>query len=190
MVLIQPVARSLSVLLIPYLTVFALSAVFWSAVTASQDVQLQHILDIWLKLHILFAEFAYGAISLAAVAAVAVFVQERALKKKQHSPMNGLLPSLSEGETLQRQLLILSETVLGLGLVTGMAAQYFTNGTLIVFDHKTLLTSLAFIVIAALLFATYQNGVRGRQAARFVLFAYLLITLGYPGVKFITDILL
>ena len=30
----------------------------------------------------------------------------------------------------------------------------------------------------------------GRRAARYVLVAYLLLTLGYPGVKFVTDVLL
>jgi ABC-type uncharacterized transport system permease subunit len=32
--------------------------------------------------------------------------------------------------------------------------------------------------------------VRGRQAARFVLLAYLLVTLAYPGVKFVRDVIL
>jgi len=32
--------------------------------------------------------------------------------------------------------------------------------------------------------------VRGRQAARGILLAYLLLTLAYPGVKFVTDVLM
>ena len=36
----------------------------------------------------------------------------------------------------------------------------------------------------------FKTGLRGRQAARMVLLAYLLLTLGYPGVKFITDVVL
>ena len=59
-----------------------------------------------------------------------------------------------------------------------------------VFDHKTILTVTAFLVIGGLLIAQRVSGVRGRLAARFVLLAYLLLTLGYPGVKFVTDILL
>ena len=35
-----------------------------------------------------------------------------------------------------------------------------------------------------------RRGVRGRRAARVVLLAYLLMTLGYPGVKFVTDVLM
>ena len=47
-----------------------------------------------------------------------------------------------------------------------------------------------FVLIAGLLFAHYRTGLRGRRAARLVLIAYLLVTLGYPGVKFVRDVLL
>jgi ABC-type uncharacterized transport system permease subunit len=77
-----------------------------------------------------------------------------------------------------------------MGLATGMALQYGDTGTLLVFDHKTVLTITAFVVIGGLLAAHYKTGLRGRQAARIVLLAYLLLTLGYPGVKFITDVVL
>jgi ABC-type uncharacterized transport system permease subunit len=58
------------------------------------------------------------------------------------------------------------------------------------FSHKTLLTMLAFLLIAGLLVLHNRTGVRGRRAARLVLLAYLLLTLGYPGVKFVTDVLM
>jgi ABC-type uncharacterized transport system permease subunit len=38
--------------------------------------------------------------------------------------------------------------------------------------------------------AHFWIGIRGRRAARIVLLAYLLITLAYPGVKFVTDVVL
>ncbi len=36
----------------------------------------------------------------------------------------------------------------------------------------------------------WQTGIRGRRAARWALLAYLLLTLAYPGVKFVTDVLM
>ena len=68
--------------------------------------------------------------------------------------------------------------------------QYAESGALLTFDHKTVLTVSAFVVIGALLIAHFRTGMRGRAAARLVLVAYLLLTLGYPGVKFVTDVLL
>ena len=74
--------------------------------------------------------------------------------------------------------------------MSGMAAEYFVSGHLLVFDHKTTLSLAAFVAIAALLLAHRFSGVRGQRAARGVLVAYLLLTLAYPGVKFVTDVLL
>ena len=95
-----------------------------------------------------------------------------------------------DSEALELQMLRAAESVLGLGILTGMATLYFETGRVMVFDHKTLFSLLAFGIIAVLLVMRTRTGVRGRQAARFVLLAYLFLTLGYPGVKFVTDVLM
>ena len=46
------------------------------------------------------------------------------------------------------------------------------------------------LTIGGLLLVHYRTGLRGRRAARWVLVAYLLLTLAYVGVKFVTDVLL
>ena len=80
--------------------------------------------------------------------------------------------------------------VLALGLASGAGAQYFIDGSLVHLDHKIVLSLLTFVVLLALLAAHFWIGIRGRRAARIVLLAYLLITLAYPGVKFVTDVVL
>jgi len=87
-------------------------------------------------------------------------------------------------------LLITSAVILALGFITGIATQFFTTGEMIVFDHKTLFTMAVFVVVVVLLMLHYRSGIRGKTATRLVLLAYLLLTLGYPGVKFVTDIIL
>ena len=77
-----------------------------------------------------------------------------------------------------------------LGIVTGIAQAYVAGGSLFALDHKTLFALLAFIVIAALLALRRHSGLRGRAVARFALIAYLCLTMAYPGVKFVTDVLL
>jgi ABC-type uncharacterized transport system permease subunit len=86
--------------------------------------------------------------------------------------------------------LSVAELVLGAGIVTGMALQYFESGRLLAFDHKTVLSLLAFAVIGLLLILRLKSGLRGRRAARLALAAYLLLTLAYPGVKLVTDVLI
>ncbi|MFQ5617942.1 MAG: inner membrane protein YpjD [Rhodospirillales bacterium] len=144
----------------------------------------------WIEVHIVVSVATYGLVTIAAVAALAAFLQERSLKEKRPTALTRLLPSVADCESLMVRLLVLGAIVLALGLVTGMATQYEETGAVLAFDHKTILTVTAFVVIGGLLVAHFRSGVRGRMAARFVLLAYLLLTLGYPGVKFVTDVLM
>ena len=73
---------------------------------------------------------------------------------------------------------------------TGIAIDWVEYRTLLRFDHKTVLSLLAFAAIGVLLIMHHRTGLRGRRAARYVLMAYLLLTLAYPGVKFVTDVLI
>ena len=71
-----------------------------------------------------------------------------------------------------------------------MAIHHSETGSILSADHKTVLTIAAFVVIGLMLLAHRVSGLRGRTVTRLVLLAYLLLTMGYPGVKFIADHLL
>ena len=144
----------------------------------------------WIEAHIALSVLTYGILTLAAVAGVAVFLQERAMKNKRPTRLTATLPSVVAAEIMQVRLLVAAEIVLGFGLATGMASQYLESGTLLVLSHKTLLSVVAFLLIGVLLIVHFRTGMRGRRAARYVLIAYLMVTLGYPGVKFVTDVLI
>jgi ABC-type uncharacterized transport system permease subunit len=144
----------------------------------------------WLDIHIIVSVLTYALLTLAAVASLAAFLQERSLRRKSPNRLTRMLPSVIDGEMLAGRLLLAGEFVLGLGLATGMATQYSETGTLLMLQHKTLLSLLAFGLIGLLLIGHRVCGVRGRMAARVVLVSYLLLTLAYPGVKFVTQVLL
>lgn len=146
--------------------------------------------DAWFGVHVAVTVPTYGLVTLAAVAALAAFLQERSLKRRRPPAIGGDLPSVAACETLVFRALAAGVGVLAMGLLTGMALTFRATGHPLSFDHKTVLTVAAFIVIAGLLWAHARSGVRGRRAARLVLLAYLLLTLGYPGVKFVADVLL
>lgn len=144
----------------------------------------------WVHAHILVSVATYALVTIAAVAALGAFAQERALKRKRPTTLTRRLPALADCEALAVRLLLVGEVILAVGLMTGMAMQYAESGALLTLDHKTVLTVGAFVVIGVLLVAHFRSGMRGRAAARFVLVGYLLLTLGYPGVKFVTDVLM
>lgn len=178
----------LAPLISAYMVVLGIIATIWSQVP--HEPLSGGVGGGWIGIHIGVSVGTYALVTLAAVAALAAFLQERALKKKRPTALSRLLPSVADCEGLEVRLLVLGEIVLAIGLATGMALQYGETGTLLVFDHKTILTITAFVVIGGLLTAHYKTGLRGRQAARIVLLAYLLLTLGYPGVKFVTDVIM
>lgn len=175
-------------LLMPIEILFALLATLWQhlperplAVAVPRG---------WIDAHIFFALAAYALITIAAVAGAAVFLQERALKAKQPTRLTRLLPAVAESEALEMGLLATAEAGLALGVMSGMAGEHFLHGPLLPFDHKTLFSIAAFVVLGGLLIARRANGIRGRRVARLAVLAYVLLTLAYPGVKFITDVLL
>ncbi|MCP5373528.1 MAG: cytochrome c biogenesis protein CcsA [Hyphomicrobiales bacterium] len=177
----------LTPLVAPYMIVVALLAMAWQTGPKVQALDGDWG---WLSLHIVVSVLTYGMVTIAGVAALAAFLQERALKRKHPNALTRHLPSVADSERLVVRLLSLGEVVLGIGLITGMALSYRETGALAYLDHKTVLSVLSFVVIGLLLIAHFRSGLRGRLAARVVLLAYLLLTLGYPGVKFVTDVIM
>jgi len=178
----------LTPLLMPYLAGLGILALIWQR--APERAIDRTVPAAWFDVHVVLALLTYGLLTLAAVAGTAVFLQERALKAKHPTGLTRRLPAVAESENLQISLLAVSELVLAFGLASGMAAEYFERGRWLIFDHKTALSLAAFVAIGLLLVVHRFTGVRGRQAARGVLAAYLLLTLAYPGVKFVTDVLM
>ena len=144
----------------------------------------------WMGTHILVSVATYGLITLAAVAALAASIQTRALKLKKRTTLSKLLPSVTSSEKLVLQLLYTGEFVLVAGLITGMASQYLNTDKLLIFDHKTIFAITVFLVIGILLILNHYSGTRGRTSTHLVLLAYVLLTLGYPGVKLVTGVIL
>ena len=181
-------AVGLSALLMPYLVVLGLLATL-SRNYSGEDVAGTGPTS-WLAVHITVAVVTYGLITLAAVSGLAVFLQERALKAREPSQFGQRLPAVMQAERLEFRLLAYAELVLGAGIVTGMALQVYETNQALVGDHKTILSLTSFGVIGFLLLAHKMFGLRGRTAARVVLLAYLLLTLAYPGVKFVGSVIL
>ncbi|MFM7345039.1 MAG: inner membrane protein YpjD [Tagaea sp.] len=180
-------AGKLAPLLACYLMALAFVATIWQH--APERPLAGQPPEAWLVAHVLMALVAYGLLTLSAVAGLAVFLQERALKAKRPTEFTRRLPSVAEGETLLANLLMASGAVLAVALISGSILSWFTFASPLKLDHKTVLSFATFLAIAGLLYVHRRGGISGRRAARYVLFAYLLLTLAYPGVKFVTDVI-
>jgi ABC-type uncharacterized transport system permease subunit len=185
---VSPVARRLTPILLGYLFVLGVVATGWQ--NAPERPMALPVSPGWLVVHIVVSLAAYGLLTLAAVAGAAVFIQERAIKLRRPTVFTRRLPSAADGEMLQARLLMASFVVLAVALATGIGMEWVDHRMLLRLDHKTVFSLATFVLIGVLLFLHHRVGLGGRRVARVALLAYLLLTLAYPGVKFVTDVLM
>jgi ABC-type uncharacterized transport system permease subunit len=185
-------AVPLSSLLAPYLLLLACLAGlagWFAAPETSAAASLP-----WFTAHILLAVGSYALMTITAVAALAIVLQERAMKQHRQGWVMRRLPPVAATEQLQQRLLWLAAITMGLALASGAANEFMDTGHLFLLPHemahKVLLSALAFVVILVFLVLHQATGLRGRLAARWLMTVYLLLTLAYPGVKFVRDVLL
>ncbi|MBL8700212.1 MAG: cytochrome c biogenesis protein CcsA [Alphaproteobacteria bacterium] len=181
-------ARRLAPMLTVYLVALGVLAVVWQQ--APGRPLRSAVFPAWLLIHIAVALVAYGLLTVAAVASGGVVLQERALRRKRPTNFTRRLPAIADGERIQTRLLVAVEILLGVTLATGVVVNRAEGLGWLPIDHKTVLSILAFVVIAGLLLLHSRFGLSGRRGARYGLIAYLLVTLAYPGVKFVTDVLM
>ena len=181
-------AWKLNSILFPYLLLIGLLAVIWDRIPAEPFTGNIHIA--WIGTHILISVGTYGLLTIAALAALAAMLQGRALKTKKRTKFARQLPSVNASERILVNSLMVCVIVLAIGIITGIASQYISTGNFLAFDHKTVLAFIVFLIVILIIFIHFNTGIRGRIATRFVLSAYLLLSLCYPGVKFVKDFLL
>ena len=141
-----------------------------------------------LQLHAWSALLAYAALALAALLAVLLWMQERALRQRRFSAWLRALPPLIELETLMFRTIAFGFVLLTAALLTGvlfvedLLAQHLA--------HKTVFSMLSWLAFGALLLGRRLRGWRGRTAVRWVLLAMSLLVLAYFGSSFVLEYLL
>jgi ABC-type uncharacterized transport system permease subunit len=75
--------------------------------------------------------------------------------------------------------------VLSIAIVLGLALPVRWR-----WDHKTVLSLLAWITFAVLIAGRHWRGWRGRQATRWIYTGALLLLLAYAGARFVLEVVL
>lgn len=137
--------------------------------------------------HVLISLLAYSLLSIAALQALLVHWQERALRRHQRGLLMAL-PALQTMEIMLFELIAVGFVLLCLAIGTGflvlddLFAQHVA--------HKTIFTLMAWLVFACLLAGRHWRGWRGRTAVRFTLIGFGLLLVGFVGSKFVLELLL
>jgi ABC-type uncharacterized transport system permease subunit len=141
-----------------------------------------------LVVHILLSILAYGILTIAVFQAVLLAVQDHQLKHKHPTRFIRTFPPLQTMERLLFQFLLYGELLLTLALASGFI--YLDNVFAQGVAHKTLLSCLAWVVFAILLWGRYFRGWRGSNAIRWTLAGFLLLMLAYFGSKLVREFVL
>lgn len=145
-------------------------------------------LDWRLQLHAWLALLAYATLAVAALLAIMLWLQERALRRREFHRWLRALPPLVELETLlfrtiSTGFVLLTATLLtGILFVDNLLAQHLV--------HKTVLSVLSWLTFGALLIGRWRYGWRGSTAVRWTLVAMVLLVLAFFGSKFVLELVL
>ncbi|MEC9364808.1 MAG: cytochrome C assembly family protein [Sinimarinibacterium flocculans] len=137
------------------------------------------------RTHIVLSLLSAGLLTLAAVHAGVLALQERLLHDHRMTRMTRTLPPLQTMERLLFQLIAIGFLLLSLTLLSGM---WFIRDWLAQhLAHKTVLSVTAWLIFAVLLWGRQRHGWRGRTAIRWTLTGYAMLVLAYFGSKLILE---
>jgi len=141
-----------------------------------------------LELHVWLALLAYATLAIAALLAVMLWAQERALRQRAFHRWLRLLPPMTELETLMFRTISAGFVLLTAALLTGVVfIEDFFGQRL---PHKTVLSVLSWLTFGALLLGRWRQGWRGLRAVHWTLSAMALLVLAYFGSKFVYEMVL
>jgi ABC-type uncharacterized transport system permease subunit len=124
----------------------------------------------------------------AALLALMLWLQERALRRRDFHAWLRALPPLTELETLLFKTIAVGFALLTATLLTGVLFVHDLLGQHLI--HKTVLSVLSWLVFGALLLGRWQRGWRGAKAVHWTFAAMALLLLAFFGSKFVLELVL
>ena len=138
--------------------------------------------------HIVLSTLAYALLTIAVALAIALWLLDRRLRSRRPLGRLRILPSVEALESGTFQALAAGFAVLTLALFSGFifVEDLFAQHLI----HKTVLSCLAWVVFAVLLFGRWRFGWRGRVATTWTLSGFALLGLAYFGSKIVLESIL
>lgn len=144
--------------------------------------------DPGLQWHVLTSVVAYSLLTMAAVQAILVRLQNKRLHNHRPGGFLQNLPPLTVMEKVLFQVLCAAFLMLSLSLTTGFL---FLDDLFVQrLVHKTTLSIIAWLIIAILLAGHLIWGWRGQKASSLTIGAFVSLLLGYFGSKLVIELIL
>jgi ABC-type uncharacterized transport system permease subunit len=174
---------NLGLLVLPLAAVLILPSLIWPDTRPASGER-----NLGTEVHVLVSILAFALLTIAACQSMLLAYQEHRLSQKRPGGLMNILPPLKIQEELLFQLIALGFFLLTLSLATGVAfvadmlAQHLV--------HKTLLSIIAWLIFALLLWGRWRHGWRGRTAVRLSLIGFVVLGLAYFGTKLVLELIL
>ncbi|MDG2046562.1 MAG: cytochrome c biogenesis protein CcsA [Halioglobus sp.] len=175
--------QNLLVVLFPLSALTVLVATF-----APDTIPLQARLSAGMILHISSSILAYAILTLAAIQATVLALQDHQLKNRQTRGIVKVLPPLQLMEAMLFELLWIGVVLLTIAIASG--AVFIDDIFKQSLVHKTTLTIAAWLLFSTLLWGHYQLGWRSHTAVRFTLVGFGLLVLAFFGSKLVMELIL
>jgi len=139
-------------------------------------------------LHISSSILAYAMLTLAAIQAAVLSLQDHQLKQRHTRGIIQILPPLQLMESMLFELLWIGLGLLTISIVSGaiFIDEIFAQSLV----HKTVLTIAAWLLFSTLLWGHYQLGWRSKTAVRFTLAGFVMLMLAFFGSKLVLELIL
>ncbi|HET6654788.1 MAG TPA: cytochrome c biogenesis protein CcsA [Gammaproteobacteria bacterium] len=141
-----------------------------------------------LNAHIIVSLSAYSLLSIGAVQALLLAVQDYRLRHRQTERLIGILPPLEVMEQFLFQTIGAGFALLSLALFSGFL--FLHNLFAQKLAEKTTLSIVAWCVFALLLWGRWRFGWRGRIATAWTLAGFAVLVLAYFGSKLVLELVL
>ena len=174
--------RALGVVVFPLAALTLLGYALYGHASKPEPLDWRLLLHAWLAL------LAYATLAIAALLAIFLWAQERALRRREFHRWLRALPPLTELETLLFRTISMGFVLLTATLLTGalfvedLFAQHLA--------HKTVFSVLSWLAFGILLLGRWRRGWRGATAVRWTLAAMALLVLAFFGSKFVLELVL
>ncbi|MCB1690015.1 MAG: cytochrome c biogenesis protein CcsA [Halioglobus sp.] len=139
-------------------------------------------------LHISSSILAYAVLTLAAIQAGVLALQDHQLKHRHTRGIIQILPPLQLMESMLFELLWIGVALLTIAIVSGavFVDDIFAQSLV----HKTVLTIVAWLLFSTLLWGHYRLGWRSKTAVRFTLAGFAMLMLAFFGSKLVLELIL
>lgn len=168
--------------LLVFLFPLAIAAILSSQFADSAVIQI----DRGLAGHIILSLVAYGLLTIATLQAILLSYLNRQLKHKHATGLVRILPPLETMDSLMFELIWAGQVVLTLSIITGVV--FVADLAILFTSHHAVISVIAWLIYAILLWGRHQLGWRGKTAVRWAMGGFTALLLAYFGTKFAFEV--